>query len=118
MDDWVTFVLAIMAVYRVANIISREGGPFNVFGKLRGWLYNTYEANRLLEKKVVGLWLTLHDFVTCPYCLGVWVGFFFGVLIYSNNRIADFIILGFGLAGGQALIQEIGDYLGREPTTD
>ncbi len=57
MNNSFRFLLAVLAVWRVTHLLSREDGPFNVLGQFR----------RVLGTRM------LKDLVSCFYCLSIWV---------------------------------------------
>ena len=36
LPSWLLFILAVLAVYRIAFMLAREDGPFDVFAIIRG----------------------------------------------------------------------------------
>lgn len=57
---WLQFLILALAVYRVAHMIAREDGPWDVFARLR---------SRAGQRSWIarGLW--------CPLCIAFWLGF-------------------------------------------
>lgn len=63
-------IVAYLATYRLTLLISKEAGPFDIFGRFRSWIgikfdqySNPYATNQFAEM------------VLCPFCLSVWIGF-------------------------------------------
>jgi len=57
--DALTFVLLVLATYRLARMVASEEGPFGVFHQLRGWLDPDQKT-----------WLGRG--VNCALCVGFW----------------------------------------------
>lgn len=55
--NWLVFIIASLATYRIADIIADEEGPAAIFAKLRK---SVPPGN---PKRGI----------SCPYCVGVWV---------------------------------------------
>lgn len=59
---WLTFLVALMAAYRLAFMISREEGPFSVFASIRGRLdpnQQTWIGRGLNCAACVSVWTSL-----------------------------------------------------------
>lgn len=98
----------ILAVYRLAQLLSKDAGPLDVFETLREHCLLAAQAARpgTLRQRVL---VSLSDLVQCPYCLGVW----FAVLVTVIRRVKckpiQLLLDAVALAGGQCLLQEIVD---------
>lgn len=60
MSDWSPFfrlVIAVLATWRLAHLIAREDGPFDIIVRLRG----------RVGDRLVG------QLMDCPYCLSLWI---------------------------------------------
>jgi len=89
-------LLSILAVYRLAQLISLDDGPFDVFKRLRllcGQIAYKYKNLK-----------TLADLVNCPYCLGVW----FALFVVIALRPSPWWLHWLAIAGGQAFLQSMG----------
>lgn len=105
--DYLRFVFAAFAVYRLAQFIAFDTGPFDSFKNLRAWL----DSKKLIEVSrnghERGPWTTLHGLSTCPYCAGFWYAVIIGLLLIYPTAAGDFVLLVFGLAGVQAFLQGV-----------
>jgi len=101
------FVLATLATFRVAQLVSLDDGPLDCFAHLRG--LTSYGANG--KARVGAGWESLNKLVNCPYCLGVWFGALFTVATMFSVSIDLWTALVFWLAvaGGQSVLQAIAD---------
>lgn len=54
-------ILAILATYRIAAMIARERGPYDVFVTVRSWVHMRYG-----EKSWQG------EGISCPLCISFW----------------------------------------------
>ena len=73
--NWLTFIINVLAVWRVTHLIQAEDGPFDIVFKLR----------KLAGKSVIG---ALMD---CFYCLSIWVALL--PAIYFGATTAEKILL-------------------------
>jgi hypothetical protein len=87
-------VLAILAAYRLARLLSLEAGPGMVLARLRAWLGNRS--------------VFLGTLFECPLCLGVWVAFALTPLVLLP--LGEIILLPFAIAGGQCILQLVTDH--------
>lgn len=62
MPDPLVLLLATVATYRVAYMVSMEVGPFAAFAHLRGWVDDTWGAQS---------WQA--DGINCPLCISFWL---------------------------------------------
>jgi len=85
-------VLAVLAVFRLAQLLALDDGPFDVFERLR-------RSGHAQWRKLVN----------CPYCLGVWLSAGVVPLIVWDHPVSDIVLLALGVAGGQALIESIAE---------
>jgi hypothetical protein len=87
-----TYILAVLATYRVARMLALEEGPFSVFDRWR---------NLFLKDDWIGRGMR------CPLCLGFWLALPAAVaaLLFDRTLPADAALLVWlGIAGGQAVL--------------
>jgi hypothetical protein len=101
MEIYLRVILVILSCYRIAQLFTIDSGPFDIFQIGRNKL-GRMAAGSLLAKNFAEL-------VSCPYCLGVWISLGLTPAVIFPNLFFDAIILIWGVAGGQALLQGITD---------
>ena len=82
------FLIAALATWRLAFLLARERGPWDVFGRLR----------RGLGRGRVG------ELVGCVKCVGLWVAIPFAFFVRGDW--VELIVIWLALAGVTALIDE------------
>jgi hypothetical protein len=92
----VRLALAALAVYRLAQLVAVDDGPFKVFDRLRAWA-GTMPIAVVREN--------LGALARCPYCLGVWFALLCGALVLWPSRPGDAFLVVLGLAGAQAFME-------------
>jgi hypothetical protein len=94
MSDWLLFIIASLAVYRVARMVAEEDGPAFVFKRMRARFTN--------DKSSIAVG------IRCPYCVGVWASGAATVLlvVVAGWDPWLFPLWWFGLAGAAAKIHE------------
>lgn len=90
--NWLLFIIAALAVSRVADVIAEEEGPAAIFQKLRRKVPAKTNAGRG---------------VRCPYCVGIWLaalvtGWLWWLGLVPGNLTPVF---GFGVSGAAAAIK-------------
>jgi hypothetical protein len=102
------FLIAALAVYRLSLLISKEAGPFDMFGRFRTWAgvefdqySNPYATNQFAE----GL--------LCPFCVSVWLGFcgtiyLFAAWLLKVEEIAMYPLIPFALSGIAVYLFRVG----------
>ena len=89
MDIWFRFVVAALAVWRLAFLLAREDGPGGMFTRWRNKLGRGFFGQLL----------------SCVKCVGVWLAFPFAFYVRSDWEAVGMIWL--ALAGVTALIDEL-----------
>jgi hypothetical protein len=102
----VTILLAILACYRVSELIAIDDGPYKVFSRLRQGLGRRAALEQRWNKE--GVWSNLAELVQCPYCIGVWVAALFALLLAGD--VKEFLLMWLGIAGGQSVLQGLIDH--------
>jgi hypothetical protein len=94
MNDWLTFIIAVLAVYRVGRMVSEEDGPGFVFKRLRDSQTN--------DKSSVAHGLR------CFYCVSFWAALVAAVFVTVMGEADVWLwpLVWFGLAGGAAKVYE------------
>ena len=82
-------ILAVFAVYRLAQLVAIDDGPGDVFRRLRAWAITGWLA---------GL-------VHCVYCAGVWFAAIVGAWVLWPCGVSDTVLAIFGIAGAAAWLQ-------------
>jgi hypothetical protein len=88
MDVMFRFLLAALATWRLAFLLTREDGPGRIFARWR-------------EKLGVGFFGQLF---TCVKCTGMWVSIPFALFVRGNWL--DLVVIWLALSGVTALIDE------------
>lgn len=93
----ISFVLLILAVYRLAYMISQEEGPFGIFERLRiaGGAYSFGEDGR--PQGWIGRGLT------CPLCVGFWLSGLVVILVLPSGWFT--LVYWLAVAGGQTALE-------------
>jgi hypothetical protein len=91
------FVLAVLAAFRLAELVAIDNGPFDSFYELRSWANDAPMNNRNFKR-------TLHDAIVCVHCAGLYFAILIviGYLIWP--KVAALVIFPLAIAGGQSLI--------------
>ncbi len=79
-----SFIIAILATYRLAHMMTREDGPFDVFANLRGAMdpeQKTWWGRGLNCALCVSFWLALPAALMAGGGAGEWIGVAGGALI-------------------------------------
>lgn len=92
-------VLAALATYRITLLLSKEAGPFDMFGRFRTWAGVKYD--QYSNPYGTG---QLSEMILCPLCTSVWVGIGFTILVgvaaYLNLlTLITLLLLPFALSG-------------------
>src|SRR6266446_4516296 len=93
MNEWLRFVVAALATWRVTHLIVYEDGPWDVIARLR-------------TRAGSGFFGKLMD---CFYCLSLWVSAVAAVALAP--RIIEGILLWLAISGAACLL----DRIGRDP---
>jgi hypothetical protein len=86
-SPWFRLVIAILAIWRIAHLIAREDGPFDVIVTLR-------------VKAGDGVIGRLMD---CPYCLSLWIAIPFALML--ANDVVTWIAAWLAISGGASALE-------------
>lgn len=95
-----TLLLVIaFSTYRLTLLISKEAGPFDIFGRFRTW--SGVKFDPYSKPYATG---QLSEMILCPYCTSVWVGIGITILVgaaaYLNLlTLITFLLLPLALSG-------------------
>jgi hypothetical protein len=84
---WIRLVVGILATWRLAHLISREDGPFDVIASLRAHA-GAGQIGRLMD---------------CPYCLSIWIAVPFAFPVADNG--GGWIAAWLAISGGASIVQ-------------
>ncbi len=90
MHDWpaaLRFLVAVLATWRVAHLVAREDGPFDLVVKLRARAGHGV-LGRLMD---------------CPHCVGLWVAMPMAWWLAASPL--EWIVAWLGIAGGASLAE-------------
>lgn len=90
MSDPLRVALAILATWRVAHLIAREDGPFDVIVRVRARAGDGV-LGRLMD---------------CPYCLSLWVAAPWAFWIAHDP--VEWIAVWLAVSGGASLLERMG----------
>ena len=98
--DLFLFVIAVLAVYRVAQFIVFDDAPFGLMDRFRSWL-----GKNAAGAAKYGLRWTLAELVNCPYCVGFWLASIPGFLAFGFSWWS--VLAWLSIAGGQAWLESM-----------
>jgi hypothetical protein len=87
MPQTLHFALAVLAVWRITHLLSRENGPWNMFLRMRARPPDSM-PKRLLS---------------CFYCLSVWVALPFGWFV--GTTLPEHLTAWWGISGAAVLLE-------------
>lgn len=100
-----SLVLAVLATYRMSQLVAYDDGPFDLLARVRG--LTAYAPNG--KPRTGAIWHSLAGLVSCPYCLGVWFSGVF-TLVAGRGLAMDIwtaILFWLAVAGGQCFLQSL-----------
>ena len=84
---WFRLVIAVLATWRVAHLVAREDGPFDIIVQLR----------RRAGSSVIG------QLMDCPYCLSLWVAVPFAFML--GGTWLTWCAAWLAISGGASLLE-------------
>jgi hypothetical protein len=103
----IQLVIAILATYRIANLLPDDDGPFFVFKRIR--IYVSHKA--MNENDDLGFWAMIEDGINCAHCCGLYAAMFVSLFVLWQNYYANVFLLIFAVAGGQSLTKSLANRL-------
>ncbi len=85
------YILSVFAIWRIAYMITKEDGPFNIFTKLQNFLYKTN----------IQFFIKLTE---CFYCLSIWISAIFSIFLAKN--ILEFILYTLSLSTLSIIVEK------------
>ncbi len=98
-ETW-RILLAVFAVYRVAELIAIDDGPYEIFLRFRKWAGTKASVGH-------GFWYNVAELVHCPFCVGVWIAFIVALPVVLPSFIGDVFLIFLGLAGAQTFLETL-----------
>ena len=104
---FIEFVLAVLATYRLAQLVALDDGPLDCFATLRGLTVYSPKGKR----REGPIWKSLEELMDCPYCLGVWFAGLMTLLVVQivPTDLWTGLLFWLGVAGGQCALQSSTD---------
>ena len=93
-------MIAVLATWRVAHLIAREDGPFNVIVRLRLRAGNGF-VGQLMD---------------CPYCLSLWIAVPFAFALAGT--IPSWIAALLAISGGASIVENALERLSGPPISN
>ena len=99
MPEWVRWILAALSCYRLAQLVTLDDGPADVFLRLReiAGAYQYGDDGRPAR--------SIGRLLACPFCVGMWLATPCAALATWPSVWGDLVLAVFGIAGVQAAIQ-------------
>lgn len=101
--DSLTFIIAILATWRLSAMLSYEAGPFDVFVSIREKAGIAHDDD---GRKISDDGSFFAELLDCVWCVSVWIGgavaiglFFYPVLFW--------LLLPFALSAGAIIVEKI-----------
>jgi len=88
---------AILASYRLANLIAKDEGPFHLFSFTR----NEAKIINPQSQFWSSFWDSVSDGLECPCCVGFYTSVLCGLLILFPSMYGNIFLIIFAIAGGQ-----------------
>ena len=94
-------VLAAFAVFRLAQLITIDDGPWDMFFHLRV-LAGVYDRDKTGRAST-----NIGRLFACPYCIGVWLSALALIPVFFSYGITDALVMALGIAGMQSALQDV-----------
>ena len=104
MTELARLALAVLACYRLAQLLPTDDGPGEVFKRTRESL-GRRAARAQGSGRHVLLWRNLAEFARCPYCIGAWAALLCAALLLWPSTPGDLFLAWWGIAGGQTALE-------------
>lgn len=98
-------ILAALTCFRLAQLITLDKGPLLIFERLRLQIESYIAASE--ERRQSAFWRSVADGLSCPYCLGFYIGLVCTLLVLMPTLAGDLFLLWFGIIGAQAFLQGV-----------
>ncbi len=98
-------IIVILATYRIAHLLPEDDGPFFIFKRIRQYTM----TKEVAENEEFGRWANLNEGIRCIYCMGLYSALLCVLLVMINNFYANLFLLIMAVAGGQSLLQTMGN---------
>ena len=90
-SPWFRLVVAILATWRLAHLVAREDGPFDIIVRLR----------LRAGDGVLG------QLMDCPYCLSIWIAIPFAFTLGSS--LPAWVTAWLAISGGSSLAERLSE---------
>jgi len=101
MPEWLRWLLAVLATYRLALLLAEDEGPFGIFRRVRARL-GGYDYGP--DGQPDTLW---GRGSRCALCIGMYIAAMTALWIVQPRTVSEFMIAWLGIAGGQAFLHRI-----------
>lgn len=103
----VASIAATLAIYRIAFMVAREEGPFDVLERLRSWAYNRLPA-KVGQNRVTPHWIARG--LACPLCISWWLALPAALIVVAalGQPLALGLLLWPAIAGGALFLFQVG----------
>ena len=93
-------VLAALAVFRTAQFLAYDEGPFGVAAGLRNLAGVNDRGENGLPRRALG------RLFECPYCLGAWLSLGAAALVLLPTLAGDAVLVALAIMGAQSSLQD------------
>lgn len=97
-SPWLRLVIAILATWRVAHLVAREDGPFDIIVRVRVRVGDGL-IGRLMD---------------CPYCLSLWIAILFAFTLATTP--GAWCLAWLAISGGACLLERYSEGHSGPPT--
>lgn len=105
MTELLRVTMAVLSVYRIAQFVTIDDGPYACFRRLRTYLGR--KAAKSNSEDRWDFWRNMAELVHCQFCTGVWVSLAMVPLVLWPTLVMDAVLLWMGIAGGQAFLASL-----------
>lgn len=100
----VGFIILALATWRMASLLSKESGPFDIFLKLRKVLGIVHDD----DKNVAMIPETFFaQVISCVWCNSIYIGIFWTILFVSLGDLVLLLALPFALSAGAIVVEKL-----------
>lgn len=95
------FILCALAVYRLAELLVLDDGPFEIFDRIRKFFgqQSAIITGPSVIKEIALL-------LSCPFCVAIWLSFIGVFFVFLPSLPGDVFLVIFALAGVQAFLEQ------------